>query len=58
MSDPTTRQLVAWTLFAAILGLLGLFTPWPWVGLLPVAWLFWVLGRRMAGIAPDDSETD
>lgn len=53
MTQPTTRQLWAWTLFAFVLAVAALFTPWPWVWVLPVAWFFWVVGRRIAGVGPD-----
>ena len=37
-------------IFAAVLPLLGyLFTPWAGLGLVPIAWFFWVMGRRIGG---------
>ena len=54
MTSPTTRELASWTLFAFVWAIAALLTPWPWVWVLPVAWFFWVMGRRVAGIEADE----
>ena len=52
-NQPGLGQVLTWTAIAAALALLGYLGAWPWMGALPIAWFFWLLGRRLAGIGPE-----
>ena len=51
--QPALIQVLTWTAIATALALLGYLGAWPWLGAVPIAWLAWIIGRRLAGIGPE-----